>query len=389
MSAWTRRYGDWALAAALLVIGQLEFWFGQPAHAHIAASGVPTAVFFAPVAVGLAWRRRRPALIVATGTACFLAAGLFVQSRVDSGPVALFIALLVTYYSVGAWGRGRAALLASGIGFAAIVALDATRGVFDVNGPMQPVAWVGFVIAWLVGREIGRRRGDVTSLMARTRQLERDREEQARAAVAEERARLARELHDVVAHSVSVMVVQAQAGPRLLGDPERVTTAFSSIERAGREALVELRRMLGILRTDNERAAVGPQPGLRALDGLLAQVREAGLAVDCVVDGDRRSLPVGVDLSAYRIVQEALTNTLKHARGQHARIALHYGPSWLDIEVVDDGRGGGSPVVNGAGHGLIGMRERVALYGGELVTGPRDGGGFAVRARLPLNGALS
>ncbi|MGH8889090.1 MAG: sensor histidine kinase, partial [Acidothermaceae bacterium] len=336
------------------------------------------------------WRRRHPAIVVAVATACFLGGSLFVLSRVDSGnPVAFFVALLAIYYSAGAWGRDRAALVATGAAFAAMVALDATRGLFDVNGPRQPVAWALFVIVWVIGREIGRRRVDVLLLQAQARQLERDRDDKARAAVDEERGRIARELHDVVAHSVSVMVVQAQAGPLLLGDPEKATSAFASIERAGHEALVELRRMLGILRTRDERAAVGPQPGLGALDGLLEQVRNAGLTVECVVDGNRRPLPLGMDLSAYRIVQEALTNSLKHASGRHASVSLHYGTSWLDIDVVDDGRGAGTSVAEGPGHGLIGMRERVALYGGQLITGPREGAGFAVRARLPLNGSHS
>jgi len=389
MTAWWRRYGDWALAIVLCTIGEIEFWFGKPGDARFVAGGGPTALSFVPVAIGLAWRRRYPAFMIVMTTACFLAAGLFVRSRVDSGPIAFFIALLTAFYAAGMWGQDRRSLLASGASFVAIVALDSGRGVFDVNGPAQPVAWVGCVVAWLVGRELGRRRGDVAALQAHARQLERDREQQAREVFEEERGRIARELHDVVAHSVSVMVVQAQAGPRLLDDADRVSGTFASIERAGREALVELRRMLGILRTSDERAAVDPQPGLRALDGLLAQVREAGLAVDCVVDGDERPLPVGVDLSAYRIVQEALTNTLKHAQCRRVTVSLRYGTSWLDINIVDDGRGPSSSGVDHKGHGLIGMRERVALYGGDLVTGRADNGGFVVRARLPLNGTRS
>jgi signal transduction histidine kinase len=385
MVEWWHRWGDWTLAIVTVTIGELEFWLGAPRDADLTADGWPTAVLFAGIAASLIWRRERPAAVTAVATACFLGGGLFVQSRVDSGPVAFFLALLFVYYSAGAWGQDRRTLLVTAVSFVALVSLDATRGVFDVHGPRQPVAWVGFVLAWLVGREIGRRRGDVVLLQARARHLERDREERARLAVEDERGRIARELHDVVAHSVSVMVVQAQAGPRLLDDRERATEMLHSIESAGREALTELRRMLGILRTQGERAEAGPQPRLRSLDGLVAQVRNAGLAVDCVIEGDERPLPVGVDLSAYRIVQEALTNTIKHAHGQHAQVTLRYGASWLDIEVVDDGNGG-PPSVDGTGHGLIGMRERVALYGGELSTGPREAGGYAVHARLPLNG---
>jgi signal transduction histidine kinase len=201
--------------------------------------------------------------------------------------------------------------------------------------------------------------------------------------VAEERGRIARELHDVVAHSVSVMVVQAQAGPRLLGEPEQARGAFRSIEASGREALVELRRLLGILRTGDEHLAIGPQPGLGSLQSLVEQMREAGLPVELRVEGEPLQLPPGVDLSAYRIVQEALTNTLKHAGQAEAEVVVRYGASELELEVVDNGSGGAASV-NGPGHGLIGMRERVALYGGELVTGTRNSGGYAVRARLPL-----
>jgi signal transduction histidine kinase len=190
-------------------------------------------------------------------------------------------------------------------------------------------------------------------------------------------------LHDVVAHSVSVMVIQAQAGPRLLADPDRVREAFTSIEASGKQALVELRRLLGILRTD-EQADRGPQPGLGSLQTLVEQVRRAGLPVEVSVEGEPRELPAGVDLSAYRIIQEALTNALKHAGRAEAEVRLRYGATALELEIVDNGSA--SPVqAPGLGHGLIGMRERVALYGGVLQTGARNGHGYAVRASLPLS----
>ena len=179
------------------------------------------------------------------------------------------------------------------------------------------------------------------------------------------------------------MVVQAQAGPRLLGEPERARGAFRSIEASGREALVELRRLLGILRTADEQLAIGPQPGLGSLQSLVEQVREAGLPVELRFEGEPVHLPPGVDLSAYRIVQEALTNTLKHAGQARAEVVIRYGASELELEVVDDGSGAPASV-NGSGHGLIGMRERVALYGGGLEAGTGSGGGYAVRAHLPL-----
>jgi signal transduction histidine kinase len=242
-------------------------------------------------------------------------------------------------------------------------------------------------LLWFVGRLLRRRQLLVRILHERAEQLERERAYQAQAAVTEERGRIARELHDVVAHSVSVMVVQAQAGPRLTAEPERAEAAFRSIETVGREALVELRRLLGILRTDDSELAIGPQPGLASLEGLLEQVREAGLPVRLRVEGDGTTLPPGIDLSAYRIVQEALTNALKHAGRAEAEIVLRYDPAALELEILDSGRGHAADTM-GDGHGLIGMRERAALYGGSLDARPRPGGGYVVRARLPLNGAV-
>jgi signal transduction histidine kinase len=266
-----------------------------------------------------------------------------------------------------------------------LLGYDLVHGGLGQAHGSRPGAALVFAIAWLVGREVRRRRREVTLLQERAARLEHDQEEQARAAVVEERGRIARELHDVVAHSVSVMVVQAQAGPHLLGEPDQARGVFRSIESSGREALVELRRLLGILRTGDEELAIGPQPGLSSLGSLVEQVREAGLPVELRVEGDPVQLPPGVDLSAYRIVQEALTNTLKHAGRAEAEVVVRYGPSALELEISDDGSGAPASV-NGSGHGLIGMRERVALYGGALEAGTRNGGGYAVRARLPLAG---
>ncbi len=218
----------------------------------------------------------------------------------------------------------------------------------------------------------------------RASQLEREREERARVAVAEERARIARELHDVVAPSVSVIVVQAQATQRLIdGEQYEVRQALGSIETSGRQALVELRRMLGILRRSGEEPALSPQPGLRHLDALIEQFRESGLPVELSVEGEAKPLSPGMDLTSYRIVQEALTNTLKHAGPARAWVAVRYQGEEVELEVIDDGAGTGQG--GGSGHGLIGMHERVGLYGGTLKSGKREGGGYFVRARLPLN----
>jgi len=190
----------------------------------------------------------------------------------------------------------------------------------------------------------------------------------------------------VIAHAVSVIVVQAQAGPHLVDDQQRVLDVFRAIESSGRDALVELRRLLGILRSDDEQLAIGPQPGLGSLQSLVEQVRASGLPVELRIEGEPVHLPAGIDLSAYRIVQEALTNVVKHAGKAAAEVVVRYERRALELDVVDDGRG--RPMShNGAGHGLIGMRERVALYGGTLTTGTRDSGGYAVRARLPFGDA--
>jgi signal transduction histidine kinase len=269
---------------------------------------------------------------------------------------------------------------------AAIAAADLARpGSFSASGT-RPGAWLAFAIAWLVGRDLRRRRQRVADLEDRAAQLEREREEQAQLAVAEERGRIARELHDVIAHGVSVIVVQAQAGPHLVGDQERVLDVFRAIESNGRDALVELRRLLGILRSEDEQLAIGPQPGLGSLQSLVEQVRASGLPVELRIEGEPVHLPAGIDLSAYRIVQEALTNVVKHAGDAAVVVVIRYEAHALELDVVDDGRGRAMSL-NGSGHGLIGMRERVALYGGTLKTGTRDSGGYAVRARLPFGDA--
>ena len=227
------------------------------------------------------------------------------------------------------------------------------------------------------------------SLEERAVLAEAGREEEARRAVTAERTRIARELHDVVAHSVSVMVVQAGAARRVLDkEPDRASEAMASIESTGRQSLNELRRLLGMLReADGTATGRVPQPSIEHVDVLLAQTRDAGLPVTFEVEGEPRSLAPGVDLSAYRIVQEALTNAIKHAGPAHAEVRLCYGTDTLELVVSDDGRGADCDEVEGngtSGHGIVGMRERVSLFGGDLQVGNRPGGGFTVRATLPL-----
>ena len=240
-----------------------------------------------------------------------------------------------------------------------------------------------FGAAWILGDNLRRER----EVARREQQLRAVQEERARRAVADERSRIARDLHDAVAHTLSVIVLQAGAARRIATEqPARARDVLGSIEVAGREAGADMRRLVGILRTDDElEAETEPQPSLQRLEPLVERVRATGLTVDVTIEGEPQSLPQGVDLSAYRIVQEALTNVLRHAGAGRAGVAVRYGEAQLEIEVVDDGRG---PAANGqgTGHGLVGMRERVAMFGGRLETGPSAPHGFRVHAVLPIEG---
>jgi signal transduction histidine kinase len=247
------------------------------------------------------------------------------------------------------------------------------------------IAVVAFMtVAWAVGLLIRYPMERARSAEEHAVRVEQEQAEAARQAVLEERRRIARELHDVVAHSVSVMTVQAGAVRRVLReDQDREREALLAVERTGRDAMAEMRRVVGLLREEGEAAPLSPQPGLETLSALLGTVRDAGLDVDLVVEGERRALPPGLDLAAFRVVQEALTNALRHARPTRASVMLRFAPDTLRIEVANDGVNGG-PV--GRGHGSTGMRERVALYGGTVESGPREGG-YLVAATLPIGGA--
>jgi signal transduction histidine kinase len=269
--------------------------------------------------------------------------------------------------------------------FAAGAAFVGLTDLLPVGRDADPAHWtstaVGFALGTLAVMLLLRRIvGDRDS---RARLAERERDVAAREAVVEERARIARELHDAVAHSVSMMVIQAGAERRVLGDRDGSTReVLQTIEQIGRDALTEMRRLVGMLRTDAADRLV-PQPTLADLPTLMTQVREAGLPVEFTVDGSARQLPVGIELSAYRIVQEALTNALKHAGRAHAAVSVRYGPDSLELEITDDGAGTQADVPGG-GHGLTGIRERVTLYGGKFDASARLDGGFAVRVMLPL-----
>jgi signal transduction histidine kinase len=240
-----------------------------------------------------------------------------------------------------------------------------------------------FVVSWVAGYALRERSQQAEAAEMRAIMAEREREAAARIAVAEERARIARELHDVVAHAVSVMVLQIGAVRHKLPDTlANDREALGRVEQAGRTALAEMRRLLGAMRSDGDGLELAPQPGLDGLDSLLEDVGRAGLPVRLHVDGEPSALPRALDLSAYRIVQEGLTNALKHAHASHADVTVRYGADELEIEVRDDGRGRSGS--DGFGHGLIGIGERVKIYGGEMTTGTANGGGFVLRARLPI-----
>jgi signal transduction histidine kinase len=349
-------------------------------------SGVPVGVLALGYALvllhtlPLAARRRFPGTVLALCVASGLEIGAHFLPPVFLGP-----AILVAVYSVAAYGDRWVALAGLAAAELGLAAVQLTRGRFE------ELAGYALVIgaAWLLGRFVGDRHVYAAQLEERTAELEQAREELARRAVTEERLRLARELHDVVAHSMSVIAVQSGVGAHVAESrPEEVGKALAAIEATSRATLEELRRLLGVLRQDSEsQASLAPVPGLADLDSLLAEVAKAGLAVRLRVQGTPSPLPAGVDLSAYRIVQEALTNVVKHAGPAQAQVTIGYRDRDVTVEVTDDGRGAAAPAGDGrggTGHGLVGMRERVAAFGGDLEAGPRRGGGFRVAARLPL-----
>jgi signal transduction histidine kinase len=361
---------DAALAVALAAAAEAELLSQRGAGQR------PLALLLAlAMTLPLAARRRFPLAVAAVVAASFplqWAVGVDMYNYLAS-----VIAGLLAGYSVAAHARPRRSLPAVAFLYA-MVALGALRGAAGL-------AW-GLILvggAALAGWGIRGRRLHAQELAVLAAELEAARDENARAAVTEERARIARELHDVVAHAVSVMVVQAGAADQVLpAELLPAREALLAVQQTGRQALVELRRLLGVLRADGQSATRGPQPGLAALGALAQNVREAGLAVSVGIEGDTTAVGPGLDLAAYRIVQEALTNTLKHARATRVEVTVRVAADALELTVEDDGRGPANG--GGRGHGLIGMRERALLYGGELEAGARNGSGFAVRARLPL-----
>ena len=378
LASLARRYAVDALALALLVAIVVEIW-GAP----LDGSKTTLVACGAAATLPLLLRRRAP---LAAPLAVF--AALAVTSLLE--PLGLydstffFFGALLAAWVVGEGNAGRNALIG-------LLAAEATVVLVTRRFPDEGVGdyvWVSlfFAAAWLAGFTVGHRARQARAAEDRLALAEAHRRAEAELAVADERARIARELHDVVAHSISVMTVQAGGVRRLLREDQvREREALHAIEETGREALTEMRRLLGILRGANQQADLAPQPGLGRLEALAQQARDAGLPVELSVEGEPYPVPPGLDLSAYRVVQEALTNAIKHAGPARASVVVRYEPGAIELEVANDG--GGDAHGDGARQGLAGMRERVAFYGGTFEAGAVDGGrGYAVRARIPVTG---
>lgn len=367
----------------LLAAVELSLLWSVPASA-VARAGYagPTPVAVAVVCLGtlpVVARRRFPLRVFAL-VAAGAAGAVFLSVPMQGYGV------MVALYTVAAYGDRRGALATAGVTLAgttaAMLAVDAL--------PFLPIALLVLTTAWILGDRQRTRRAYTSELEDRAARLEQEREDRARLAVAEERSRIARELYDVVAHSVSAMVVQAAAARRTLDrNPALAGESLGQVEVTGRQVLGEMRRLLGLLPPNGDGPELAPQPGVAQLDEVVDRIRAAGLEVVVTIEGRPRPLPSGIDLSVHRIVEEALTNVLEHAGPvTRASVSLSYDVRALRLEVADDGRG---PVpgtmTDNAGHGLVSVRERVAVLGGSLHVGARPGGGFVVRAVLPLDGA--
>jgi signal transduction histidine kinase len=364
---------DLALAGVLAVFGGVDVWLTHEWHGNKAVTGLVVLA----MALSLAWRRRRPLVTFAVPSGGLVLLSLVYQGS-EAG-AALFI-MLASVYSVALYAAEPYYALA---GYAVVATIHTTRTP-EVHG-VGDALWdfVMFGLAFAVGVAMRGRHARTTALERDKQTLELEHEERAAAAVAEERRRIARELHDIVAHSLGVMVLQAGAAEQVLErDPSRARGVLDSIRATGQEAIGEMSTLLGLIREDSA-TLLEPQPSLADIERLVAKMQGAGLRVELRIEGDPRPLPAALELSAFRIVQEGLTNALKHAASAQSRVLLRYGERELLVEVSDDGA-----ATNGAGRGsrrgLAGIGERVAVFGGRLDAGPRPEGGWTLRAAFPL-----
>ena len=393
---------DALLAAGLAVLSLVAVGAGAFTMGELQAEAAPRMPLALAGALAstlpLAWRRSAPVWTLAAVLAGY-SLHLFTVTGAQGFNVGPFVAL----YSLGAYADRRRVYIATPLAVVVLVALEVgllaedTVGMVTVEGPGETVLYAMFFVggvmygaAALLGAYVQTRRAYREELIARAERLERDREDRAQRAVADERARLARELHDVVAHHLSGIVVQAGAAERLVErDPAQVQAMLADIRESGKATLTSMRRLVGILRADDDTHGTAPQPGLERLDLVADQARAAGIKVELAVEGEPVPLPHEVDLAAYRVLQEALTNVRKHAPGATAHAAVRYRPRAVEIEVVDDGAQDGATVDEPSGGvGLVGMRERVLLLGGTFGAGPNARGGWTVRARIPTDGEV-
>jgi len=384
--AWTGRLRprtlDWLIVALLTALGLISVGVDSFSEGRL---GSP---WLFPLALGLlllqtvplAWRRTHPSVVLVLIASAF---GVKILLGMNTGPAA--VGLLIGMYSVAVYGSGRLRvffLVLAGLGFIAGFVVFAITG--NPRSFALSVPSLAHGAAWLLGDYLRTRRAYVAQLEERAARLERERDQDRQLAADEERSRIARELHDVVAHDVSVIAIQAGAARTIQSSqPQAAVQALGLIETTARRTLVELSQLLGVLRKgDGVSADRNPQPGIDQLPLLVNELRSAGLSVEVTTNGEPRPLPPAVDLSAYRILQEATTNVLKHARAKHVQIRIAYRPHDVVLFIRDDGVGKRA-TTSSSGHGLIGMRERVSLFGGKLRASALPNGGFVVAARLP------
>jgi signal transduction histidine kinase len=382
VGALARRYGFDVLIVIAAIEGALEVAFrddpvrGPRTTAWVAAPAITLVV------LPLLGRRRFP--FAAPAAVWLIAAALsFADGRLVVFTVTTSVAGMVAAFLLGNLRDD----LQARVGLGVVVGSSAIVVYNDPDHDPGQLVFIPvlFAIGWLAGFALRERTEHAEAADMRAARAEQERETAARLAVAEERARIARELHDIVAHAVSVMVLHVGTVRRKLPDSlADDRDALTDVEQAGRRALAEMRRLLGAMRRDGDGVELEPQPGLHRLDSLLEEVGRAGLRVRLRVEGEPLPLPPATDLSAYRIVQEGLTNVLKHAHTSEAEVVLHYDAGQLQIDVRDEGVGDSTS--DGLGHGLVGVRERVRIYGGEMTAGPAAGGGFLLSARLPIEG---
>lgn len=366
------------LVALMLLVGlEAQIWVAGHQHNRVVQSGIAVAIT-AAVAIRRRWMLAA-LLLACTG---FVVKFAFLSDTAGRGNVLGLLALLLLFYGAGAFLDERQAWF----GLTISTALGTAVGLSKSGVPGALFGDVAFVLLpWIVGRarRLAMQREHAARELAE--RVDAERELHVHAAALGERTRLAREIHDVIGHSVSVMVIQA-AGARTVMDlePDRAEAALKSIERAGREALAEMRRLLGVLAVGQDLRALAPQPGLEDLPELVATTRAAGLRTSIRIEGDPVAVSPGLNLCAYRVVQEALTNTLKHAGPTHAQVIVRWCPDALKLEVIDAGGQRTEPAPDSGGHGIAGMRERAALHGGVVEAGPAPGGGFVVQVQIPL-----